>query len=384
MQIKSAFGPNYEEFEVGIIVKLATQKPLKLKCGAEISNFNIAYQTYGQLNQDKSNAILICHSLTGDQYVASENPVTKKEGWWNNIVGPKKPIDTEKYFVICSNVLGGCMGSTGAKEINPETGEFYAIDFPIITITDMVNAQKLLIDYLEIPSLLAVAGGSMGGFQVLQWAISYPEFVKAILPIATSYRYNTQNIAFNEVARQAIMADPDWSHGKYLSEKKFPNKGFAVARMAANITYLSKDALHRKFGRNLHDGKNFSFKFDVENNVEFQVESYLRYQGNRFVSRFDPNSYIYLTKTLDYFDLELENNGILSNAFKNVRSKFCVISFSEDWLFSTEESKKLSQSLAISGANVSFVEITGTAGHDSFMVKNEAFEETLRGFIETI
>ena len=384
MQIKSAFGPNYQEFEVGNIVKLATKKPLKLKCGAELSNFNIAYQTYGTLNKDKSNAILICHSLTGDQYVASKNPVTSKDGWWSNIVGEGKPIDTNKYFVICSNVLGGCMGSTGAKEINPETGEPYAIDFPIITITDMVHAQKLLLEHLEIPSLLAVTGGSMGGFQALQWAISYPNFAKAILPIATSYRYNTQNIAFNEVARQAIMSDPDWCHGRYLVERKFPSKGFAVARMAANITYLSQDALHRKFGRNLHDGKNFSFKLDLENNIEFQVESYLRYQGNRFVSRFDPNAYIYLTKSLDYFDLEIENDGVLSKAFENVKAKFCVISFSEDWLFSTVESKKLSQALAISGANVSFVEIKGTAGHDSFMVKNEAFEETVRGFIDTI
>ncbi|MFT6332997.1 MAG: homoserine O-acetyltransferase, partial [Lentimonas sp.] len=265
MQIKSAFGPNYQEFEVGNIVKLATKKPLKLVCGAEISNFNLAYQAYGELNSDKSNAILICHSLTGDQYAASENPITGKGGWWGNLIGPKKPIDTEKYFVICSNVLGGCTGSTGPKEINPETGEHHAIDFPIVTILDMVNAQKLLLEELGIDQLLAVAGGSMGGFQALQWAISYPNFVKAILPIATSYRYSTQNIAFNEVARQAIMADPDWLKGKYLSEKKFPSKGFAVARMAANITYLSKEALHRKFGRNLRDGKNFSFKFDVEN-----------------------------------------------------------------------------------------------------------------------
>jgi homoserine O-acetyltransferase len=386
MKVKSIFGPEFKEFEVGEIAKLAVDQPLGLACGAQISDFNLAYQTYGKLNADKSNAILICHALTGDQYVASTNPVTGKHGWWDFLVGSGKPVDTDKYFVICSNVIGGCMGSVSPKEINAQTGQYYALDFPIITISDIVNAQKLLIDYLEIPQLLAVIGGSMGGFQVLQWEISYPGFAKAIIPIATSYRYTTQNIAFNEVARQAIMADPDWCHGKYLAEKKYPSKGLAVARMAANITYLSEDALHRKFGRNLQNKANFSLSssLDMANDVDFQVESYLRHQGNSFINRFDPNCYIYITKALDYFDLEAENNGSLSYAFRNVKAKFCIISFSDDWLFPSAESKKLSQALAIAGVDVSFVDIKGTAGHDSFLVENTAFKETVQGFINSI
>lgn len=386
MQIKSIFGPEYKEFEVGEIVKLATNQPLKLACGAQISDFNLAYQIYGSLNADKSNAILICHALTGDQYVASTNPVTGKDGWWNFLIGSGKAIDTDKYFVICSNIIGGCMGSFSPKEINPQTNQHYALDFPIITIADMVNAQKLLIDHLEIKQLLAVIGGSMGGFQALQWSIAYPDFAKAIMPIATSYRYSTQNIAFNEVARQAIMADPDWCGGKYLSERKYPNKGLAVARMAANITYLSEDALHKKFGRNLQNKTNVSLNssLDIAVDVDFQVESYLRHQGSSFINRFDPNCYIYITKALDYFDLEDENGGSLSKAFANVKAKFCVISFSDDWLFPSAESKKLTQALAIAGVDVSFVDIQGNAGHDSFLVENNALKETVQGFINSI
>jgi homoserine O-acetyltransferase len=386
MQIKSIFGPEYKEFEIGKIVQLAKDKPLKLFCGAEISNFNLSYQTYGKLNADKSNAILICHALTGDQYVASKNPVTGKDGWWDFMVGSGKTIDTDKYFVICSNIIGGCMGSFGPKEINPKTGQPYALDFPIITIADIVNAQKLLIDYFGIERLFAVIGGSMGGLQVLQWIISYPESTIAALPIATSYRYSTQNIAFNEVSRQAIMADPDWCGGKYLTEKKYPSKGLAVARMAANITYLSEEALHKKFGRNLQNKTSLSLENSVSSfdEVDFQIESYLRYQGNNFINRFDPNCYIYITKALDYFDLEAENEGVLSNAFKNIKAKLCIISFSDDWLFPTAESKKLTQALAISGADVSFVDISGTAGHDSFLVDNEALKKTVSGFLSAI
>ncbi|MFT6345971.1 MAG: homoserine O-acetyltransferase [Myxococcota bacterium] len=384
MQIKSVFGPNYQEFEIDQIVNLAQDKPLKLACGEEISNFNLAYQAYGKLNSDKSNAILICHALTGDQYVASKNPITGKDGWWDFLIGSGKAIDTDKYFVICSNVIGGCMGSFSPKEINPKTGEAYGLDFPMITISDMVNAQKLLIEHFEIEQLLAVVGGSMGGFQALQWAISYPDSAKAIMPIASSYRYSTQNIAFNEVARQAIMADPDWCEGKYLSEKKYPAKGLSVARMTANITYLSEGALHRKFGRNLQNKENLSFDFDMANDLDFQIESYLRYQGTNFVNRFDPNCYIYISKALDYFDLEIKNNNILSNAFRNVKSKFCIISFSDDWLFPTAESKKLSQALAISGVDVSFLEIAGYSGHDSFLIDNSAIKDTVSGFINSL
>jgi homoserine O-acetyltransferase len=286
--------------------------------------------------------------------------------------------------VICSNVIGGCLGSFSPKEINPKTGEPYGLSFPMITISDMVNAQKLLIDHFEIDQLLAVVGGSMGGFQALKWAISYADSAKAIMPIASSYSYSTQNIAFNEVARQAIMADPDWCEGKYLSEKKYPAKGLSVARMTANITYLSEGALHRKFGRNLQNKENLSFDFDMANDLDFQIESYLRYQGTNFVNRFDPNCYIYISKALDYFDLEIENNNILSNAFRNVKAKFCIIAFSDDWLFPTAESKKLSQALAISGVDVSFLEIVGHSGHDSFLIDNSAMKDTVAGFINSL
>ena len=380
MLIKSSFGSQFKEYKVGNIVKLAASKSLTLTSGFEINNFNLAYQTYGKLNADKSNAILICHSLTGDQYVASKHPITGKEGWWNWMVGKGKTIDTDKYFVICSNVIGGCIGSFGPKDHNPETGKSYGLDFPVITINDMVEAQKLLIDYLQIDKLLAVIGGSMGGMQALSWSCLYPEIVKAVIPIATSYRLTTQNIAFNEVGRQAIMADPNWCSGEYIEHKKYPTKGLAVARMAGHITYLSEDTLHKKFGRNLQDKNNLSYGFDVD----FQIESYLRHQGFTFVQRFDANSYLYLTKAMDYFDLEAENNGILSNAFKKNTAKFCIISFSDDWLFSPEESKKLAQALNISGSNVSLVSINSNAGHDSFLIENQNFKDTISGFLNSI
>ena len=380
MLIKSSFGSKFKEYEVGDIVKLAISKPLELDSGFKIANFNLAYQTYGKLNKDKSNAVLICHALTGDQYVASKNPITGKKGWWNFMVGKGKAIDTDKYFVICSNVIGGCIGSFGPKDINPENNRIYGLNFPVVTIADMVKAQKLLIDYLDIKKLLAVIGGSMGGMQALSWGCLYPDAAKAIIPIATSYRHTTQNIAFNEVGRQAIMADPNWCNGEYLAQKKYPSKGLAVARMAGHITYLSEDALHHKFGRNLQDKSNLSYGFDID----FQIESYLRYQGFTFVERFDANSYLYLTKAMDYFDLEAENNGILSNAFRKVKAKYCIISFSDDWLFPPEESKKLAQALNISGSNVSLVNINSNAGHDSFLIENKNLQETIAGFINSI
>ncbi|MDA0902396.1 MAG: homoserine O-acetyltransferase [Proteobacteria bacterium] len=380
MLIKSSFGSKYKEYEIGNIVKLATDEPLVLDSALEIKNFNMAYQTYGKLNKDKSNAILICHALTGDQYIASKNPITGKDGWWNKMVGKGKAIDTDKYFVICSNTIGGCFGSFGPKDINPETGKIYGLDFPVLTIHDMVRAQKLLIDHFKIDQLLAVIGGSMGGMQALSWSFLYPHKMKAVVPIATSYRHSTQNIAFDEVGRQAIMADPNWCNGDYISQKKYPAKGLAVARMAGHITYLSEDALHKKFGRNLQDKDDISYHFDID----FQVESYLRHQGVTFVERFDANSYLYLTKAMDYFDLEAENNGILSNAFRNVKAKFCIFSFSDDWLFTPDESKKLAQALNISGANISLVNIESKHGHDSFLIDNENFKETLSGFINSL
>ena len=378
--IKSSFGSDFKTYEIGKIIKLATKKPLKLTCGLEINSFDLAYQTYGKLNKDKSNAILLCHPITADQYVASKHPITGKDGWWNFMVGKNKAIDTNKYFVICANVIGSCLGSFGPKNINPKTKKPYATDFPFITIEDMVNAEKLLLDHFNIKKLKAIIGGSMGGMLALTWANLYPKIAKAIIPISTSYRNSSQNIAFNEVGRQAIMADPDWCNGQYIETKKYPDKGLAVARMTAHITYLSKKSLHEKFGRKLQDKKDLSYGFEVD----FQVESYLRYQGKSFVKRFDPNSYLYLTKAVDYFDLEAENNGILSNAFKDCNAKFCVISFKDDWLFTPEESKKLTRALNIAGVNVSLINLEGVAGHDSFLIENDMLKDTIKGFLETL
>ncbi len=381
MKVKSSFGPNYNEFEVGEIVFLAQNKPLKLSNGSEIKNFPLAYQTYGTLNADKSNAILICHALSGDQYVASTNPVTSKDGWWNFMVGKNKPIDTNKFFVICANILGSCMGSWGPKEINPNTGKPYGIEFPIVTIYDTVNSQNLLIEHLGIKKLHAVIGGSTGGMQVLAWPVLYPEKVNLVVPLATSYRHGPQNIAFHATGRQAIMADPDWCEGKYLEQKKYPSAGLAVARMISHITYLSENALQKKFGRNLQDKESFSFSFDRE----FKVESYLHHQGSSFIERFDPNSYLYVTKAVGYFDLENDFGGKLSNAFlnfaKNKNGKVCIISFSDDWLFPPSESKKLTHGLIACGVNVSSITIESNAGHDSFLLESEALKNTIRGFI---
>ncbi len=378
--IKSSFGSEFNEYEVGRIIKLATIEPLKLASGIKIQNFDVAYQTYGKLNQDKSNAILICHPITGDQYVASQNPVTQKEGWWSHVVGKGKTIDTDKYFIICSNVIGGCLGSFGPKNIDEKTNKPYATNFPFVTIEDMVNVQKLLLDHFEIKKLLAIIGGSMGGMLALSFANLYPRIAKTIIPISTSFRSSAQNIAFNEVGRQSIMADPNWCQGEYLDQRKYPDKGLAVARMTAHITYMSKKSLHEKFGRNLQDKKQLSYGFGID----FQVESYLRHQGLSFVKRFDPNSYLYLTKAIDYFDLEAENDGILSKAFKDCNAKFCVISFKDDWLFTPFESKKLVQALNIAGNDVSLINLEGSAGHDSFLIENIILQNTIKGFLESI
>ena len=279
---------------------------LPLDCGSELAQFSIAYQTYGELNAAKSNLVLVCHALTGDQHVANLHPVTGKPGWWETMVGPGKPIDTNRYFVLCANVLGGCMGSTGPSSTNPATGSSFGLDFPVITVRDMVRAQARLLDHLGIPELLCVLGGSMGGMQVLEWAASYKDRVFSAVPIACSARHSSQNIAFHEVGRQAVMADPDWCQGRYLEEGKSPRKGLAVARMAAHITYLSDAALHHKFGRNLQDRDKITFGFDAD----FQVESYLRHQGLSFVDRFDANSYLYITRAMDYFDIAADHDGV--------------------------------------------------------------------------
>jgi homoserine O-acetyltransferase len=351
---------------------------LRLDCGVELGPFTVAYQTYGELNAAKSNAILVCHALTGDQFVADAHPITGKPGWWEMIVGPGLPLDTDRYHVICANVLGGCMGTTGPKEINPETGRPWGLDFPVITIGDMVRAQKMLIDHLGIEQLFLVTGGSMGAMQVLEWAVRYPDRVFAAAPIAGAARHTAQNIAFHEVGRQAIMADPDWRGGDYMNQGVIPHRGLAVARMAAHITYLSEAALHRKFGRNLQNRDALSYGFDAD----FQVESYLRHQGMTFVERFDANSYLYITRAMDYFDLPSEFGGKLHLAFEGTKTRFCIVSFSGDWLFPTAENRAIVHALNAAAANVSFVEIESDKGHDAFLLDEPEFRNVLAGFVD--
>ena len=352
-------------------------RPLRLDSQRQLAPYRIAYKTYGVLNAAKSNAILVTHALTGDQYVASPHPITGKPGWWETMVGPGKPIDTDRFFVICPNVLGGCMGSTGPASINPETGKPWGLDFPVITVGDMVEAQVPLIDHLGIDQLFCVIGGSMGGMQVLAWAARHPERVATAVPIATAARHSSQNIAFHEVGRQAVMADPNWAQGRYLELGHEPRNGLAVARMAAHITYLSEEALQRKFGRTLQDlaAKSFSF------NADFQVESYLRHQGSTFVDRFDANSYLYITRAIDYFDLAAEHGDVLANAFKGTKTRFCVVSFTSDWLYPTRESREIVHALNAVAANVSFVEVESDKGHDAFLLEEPELFATIRGFL---
>lgn len=352
--------------------------PLVLQSGVKLAPVTIAYQTYGQLNADASNCVLVCHALTGDHFVAGTHPVTGRPGWWDALVGPGRVLDTDRFFIVCANVLGGCMGSTGPKEINPETGRPWGLKFPVITIRDMVQAQAALLDHLGVDKVFCVVGGSMGAMQVMEWAHRYPERVFSAVPIAGSYRHSAQNIAFHEVGRQAITADLDWQHGDYLEKGTLPKRGLAVARMAAHITYLSETALHRKFGRRLQDRSALTYGFDAD----FQVESYLRHQGYTFVDRFDPNSYLYITRAMDYFDLAEENGGVLSNAFVGTPVRFCLISFSSDWLFPTSESRTIAHALNSVAANVSFVEIESDKGHDAFLLDEPEFRSTLQGFID--
>jgi homoserine O-acetyltransferase len=314
LPVNKAAGLREVDAPHSLVAHFGPDRPLAMDAGAKLSPLTIAYQTYGVLNADKSNAILVCHALTGDQHVANEHPVTGKPGWWQTMVGPGRPIDTDRYFVISSNVVGGCMGTTGPASLNPATGRPYGLELPMVTIRDMVRAQAMLIDHLGIETLFCVAGGSMGGMQVLQWAAAYPERVFAAMPIATAAKHSSQNIAFHEVGRQAVMADPDWRKGRYLEEGQIPTKGLAVARMAAHITYLSDEALQNKFGRKLQDRAAPTFSFDAE----FQIENYLRYQGMSFVDRFDANSYLYMTRACDYFDLAADYGGWRARALKGV------------------------------------------------------------------
>jgi homoserine O-acetyltransferase len=353
--------------------------PLRLDSGGRIDGLEIAYNTYGQLNAERSNAILICHALTLDQHVASRNPVTGKPGWWTGMVGPGLPIDPTRHFVICSNVVGGCLGTTGPSSVDPATGEPYGLSFPVVTIADMVRAQAMLVERLGIERLFAVVGGSMGGMQVLQWAADYPQRVFAAVCIASAARHSAQNIALHEVGRQAVMADPDWRGGAYAKAGVRPEKGLAVARMAAHITYLSEAALQRKFGRELQrDGLSWGFDAD------FQVESYLRHQGASFVDRFDANSYLYITRAMDYFDLAAAHGGVLAEAFRKARDvRFCLFSFTSDWLYPTPESRAIVRALNAAGARASFVEIVSDKGHDAFLLDEPVLREALAGFIES-
>jgi len=366
-------------YKIENIKKIIVTNPLKLDCGQTIKDFPIAYETYGELNKKKNNAILIFHALTGDQFVAGDNPITNKGGWWTTAVGPGKAIDTDKYFIICANVLGGCMGSFGPKDINTKNNQPYGLKFPVITIKDMVRAQESILEHLKISKLLSVLGGSMGGMQVLQFCALYPDKTFSAIPIASTASHNAQQIALNELARQAIMSDPLWNKGNYYQDKKVPKNGLAVARMAAHITYMSDKGLQEKFGRKLQEKKDYEFTFDAD----FQIESYLRHQGKVFVERFDANSYLYISRAMDYFDLSKQFKNGLSEAFQNHNTKFLIISFSSDWLYPTKNSKEIVIALNASGANVAFAEIKTDKGHDSFLVDEPEFLKTIKGFLDS-
>ena len=360
------------------VKRLIIDKPLKLDCGQTISNFPLAYETYGKLNDKKDNAILAFHALSGDQFASGINPITNKEGWWNYLIGPGKAIDTQKYFVICANVIGGCMGSYGPSNINPKTKKNFGTDFPVITINDMVNAQYHLLEFFKINKLFSVLGGSMGGMQVLQFVSNFPNKSSTAIPIACTASHSAQNIALNELGRQSIMADHNWSNGFY-QENKSPDKGLAVARMAAHITYLSKKGLQEKFGRKLQERDDLKFGFDAD----FQIESYLRHQGSVFVDRFDANSYLYITRAMDYFDLSKQFDGNLSKAFEKTNTKFFIISFTSDWLYPTSENREVVIALNSIGKDVGFVEITSDKGHDSFLLDVPDFLNTIKNFLNT-
>jgi homoserine O-acetyltransferase len=352
-----------------------------LESGARLGPVTLAYETCGTLSSDKSNVILILHALSGDSHVAGYYSADdEKPGWWDNMVGPGKGIDTNKYFVVCSNIIGSCMGSTGPCSINPQTVLPYGLDFPVVTIGDVVDAQKALMDHLGIKKILAAVGGSIGGMQVLEWCIRYPEMVVSAIPLATTTKHSALAIAFNEVARQAIMADPKWNNGDYYFGPK-PDLGLAIARMIGHITYLSDESMRLKFGRRLQDKSDFSFNFDAD----FQVESYLRYQGKKFVDRFDANSFLYITKAGDYYDLEKQHgDGSEVKAFSKARSKFLVVSFTSDWLYPTYQSRSMVKAMKKNGLDVSFCEIEAEWGHDAFLISNERLSSLIRGFLERV
>ena len=357
------------------------EKDFTLQYGENIEEITIAYETFGTLNTEKNNAILVLHALTGDSHAAGIYLKSdEKPGWWDVIIGPGKAIDTNIYFVICSNILGGCMGSTGPASIIPATKDSYGMNFPMVTVSDMVRVQKRLIDHLKIERLLAVTGGSLGGMQALEWSVRYPEMVESAIPIATTMKHSALAIAFNEVARQAIINDPNWNKGSYSQEKK-PDMGLSVARMIGHITYLSDESMRSKFGRKLQDKQDLSFTFDSK----FQVESYLKYQGEKFVSRFDANSFLYITKAADHFDLEEQHgNGSSVDAFSNAKARFLVISYSSDWLYPTYASKAIVNALKKNRLDVSFCEIESKLGHDAFLLKDEVLAKMIKGFLTSV
>jgi homoserine O-acetyltransferase len=356
--------------------------PFVLDGGGSLASVDVAYETYGTLSPLRDNAILVAHALTGDQHAASDHPTTGKPGWWTRMIGPGRPIDTDRWFVISTNVIGSCMGSSGPASIDPAAGKPYAMAFPVITIRDMVRAQALLLDHLGIEVLAATVGGSMGGMQVLSWAATFPARVRAAVIIASAARHSAQNIAFHEVGRQAIMADPKWRGGDYYASGDPPAAGLAVARMAAHITYLSEAGLTAKFGRKLQarpdrpDGAK-TFGFDAD----FQIESYLRHQGLAFTDRFDANSYLYITRALDYFDVAEEHGGHLANAFRGSTTRFCLVSFDTDWLYPTSESRSIVHALNAAGAAASFVELRSPFGHDAFLLDNPELDRVVSGFL---
>jgi len=375
-----------DEISVGIVEKKLftfAEPPdeMVLESGARFGPLTLAYETCGRLNEDKSNVILILHALSGDSHAAGYYTADdEKPGWWDNMVGPGKGIDTDKYFIVCSNIIGSCMGSTGPCTINPETVLPYGLDFPVVTIGDMVAAQKALIDHLGVKKLLAVVGGSIGGMQVLEWCVKYPEMVTSAIPLASTTKHSALAIAFNEVARQAIMADPNWNNGEYYFGPK-PDMGLAVARMIGHITYLSDESMRHKFGRRLQDKSDFSFNFDAD----FQVESYLRYQGKKFVERFDANSFLYITKAADYYDLGKQHGGGSEvNAFSKMAAAFLVVSFTSDWLYPTYQSRAMVKAIKKTGLDVSFCEIEAEWGHDAFLLPNERLTAVIRGFLERV
>ncbi len=351
------------------------QDPMVLESGYKLGPVEIVYETYGRPNEDRSNAVLVCHALSGDHHAAGvHGPHDRYTGWWDNMIGPGKAFDTDRYWVICSNILGGCKGSTGPGSINPATGEPFGLDFPVVTIGDMVAAQKQLIDHLEIPRLYAIAGGSMGGFQVLEWSIRYPEMVRSAICIASAAKLSTQAIAFNAVGRSAITRDPEWKEGKYNG--KGPEKGLAIARMVGHITYLSELLLDRKFGRRLQSANRLSYNFDTE----FAIESYLDHKGSTFTDRFDANCYLYITKAMDYFDIS-RSYGPLKEAFAKAAARYLFVSYSTDWLFPTDQSKEMVKALLSSGKDVSFIDIESPYGHDAFLLEEEKLTRIISGFL---